>query len=99
MSPLKRPPVLSCPGRAVNTHAVLQMSAEAAVKHKHPERRLHAGTPGVFSAAAQVSVEHRLHRQTFKGGRDTKIQWTNRQNPDIPSSFLKRRAAASEVPP
>lgn len=56
----------ACPGK---THSVLQMSAEAAAIPKHAERRLRAGTPGVFCGAAQVSVEHRLQTQTrFKQG-------------------------------
>lgn len=54
------------PGMEVcKTHSVLQMSAEAAVIHKHAERRLRAGTPGFFCGAPQVGVEHRLQRQTW----------------------------------
>lgn len=37
---------------ACKTHAVLQMSSEAAVIHKHAERRLHTGKPGVICGAA-----------------------------------------------
>lgn len=55
----------ACPGQDVcKTHAAVQMSSEAAVIHKHAERRLGTGTPGVFCGAAQVSGEHRLHRET-----------------------------------
>lgn len=66
---------MSCPGRVAKTHAVLQMSAEAAVIRKHAQRRLRAGTPGVLCGAGQVSVEHRLQRQaSFKEGRDTRTR-------------------------